>query len=411
MALGQMASQRSLGINALRSNPSVIGYNLTGTSDPVGGMYGEGVTTGWREPKPGAFDAMFDAFYPLRWCLFAQPVSVYRKASVRLEAVLANEDALRPGVYPVRLCVVGPDSALAFDRTISVQIPEAKRGSEPPFALPVFNEEVVIDGPTGKYQFLASFREGAAAAGMAADFYVTDEQEMPPIENTVTLWGEDSELERWLNDHGVKTHRLADTAATTREVILVPGCAPAPGNAQVWQELIQRVARGSTAIFLSMAVFKKGDNELGWLPLATKGKVSMVSEYTFPAVYPKDEWTKRHAIFNGLPCGGLMDRTFYREIIPDARFSGLEMPAEAVAGAFRTSIEGYLSELTVSVHKLGAGQFVLNALRVRETLGRDPVAERLLRNMLLYAAQDASKPTVELPADFGSFFGTIGYAD
>ena len=33
-------------------------------------------------------------------------------------------------------------------------------------------------------------------------------------------------------------------------------------------------------------------------------------------------------------------------------------------------------------------------------VGRDPVAERLLRNMLNYAARDVHKPLADLPADF-----------
>jgi hypothetical protein len=40
----------------------------------------------------------------------------------------------------------------------------------------------------------------------------------------------------------------------------------------------------------------------------------------------------------------------------------------------------------VSVYRLGEGRFVLNTLRIREQLGRHPAAERLLRNMLRYAA-------------------------
>ena len=403
-----MAEQRRLGINALRSNPMIVGYNLTGTSDPFS-IYGEGLNTAFRELKPGTVDAMFDAFYPLRWCLFAEPVNVYRGAPVRLEAVLANEDTLRPGEYSARGCVVGPDSALVFDRMISVKIPETTRGSEPAFALPVFAEDVVIDGPSGRYRFQVTFEKGAAAAGGEAEFYVADAKEMPPVENEVVLWGEDTELSHWLLEHGVRVRPFTTAPPSTREVILVPGQPPA--GTDVWPQLIQHIARGSTAIFLSMAVFKKGDNALGWLPLATKGKVSMVSEYTFPAVYPKDEWTKRHPIFDGLPCGGLMDRTFYREIIPDARFSGLDTPAEAVAGAFRTSIEGYVSELTVSVHNLGKGRFILNALRIRETLSKDPVAERLLRNMLRYAGLEDDEPLSDLPADFDGLLKGFGYSD
>jgi hypothetical protein len=272
-----------------------------------------------------------------------------------------------------------------LDRTIAVKMAETKGKPEPPFALPVFSEEVMIDGPTGKYRFLAALENGGAAAGRAAEFYVADPVEMPAVENEVLQWGEDAELSQWLAGHGIRT-RPFSALSSAREVILVPGQPPARGGTEAWGDLVRRITEGATAVFLSMAVFKKNDNPLGWLPLANKGEVSMVSEYTHPSVYPKDEWAKKHPIFDGLPCGGLMDRTFYREIIPDARFTRLDTPAEAVAGAFLLSAPGYLSELMVSVHKLGKGRFILNALRIRETLGKDPVAERLLRNMLRYAA-------------------------
>jgi multidrug efflux pump subunit AcrA (membrane-fusion protein) len=61
-----------------------------------------------KELKPGMVDAIFDAFYPLRWCLFVEPVQVYRGRKAKIEAVLANEDMLAPGEYPARLKVVGP---------------------------------------------------------------------------------------------------------------------------------------------------------------------------------------------------------------------------------------------------------------------------------------------------------------
>ena len=48
----------------------------------------------------GLIDAAYELAAPLRWCLFVEPVNVYRGTRVRLEAVLANEDVLRPGKYP-----------------------------------------------------------------------------------------------------------------------------------------------------------------------------------------------------------------------------------------------------------------------------------------------------------------------
>jgi len=102
----------------------------------------------------------------------------------------------------------------------------------------------------------------------------------------------------------------------------------------------------------------------------------------------------------GLPCGGLMDYMVYRDIIPDRVWAGQDAPAETAAGAISASFGDYASGLLISAYNLGAGRFILNTLRIHENLGPDPVAERLLRNMLRYASSDVSKPQVDLPDDF-----------
>ena len=402
--LAKMAGQRLIGLNAIRANPNCVGYSLTGTVDQ--GMTGEGLTTTFRELKPGTFEALFDGFAPLRWCLFAELVNVYRNTSVRLDAVLANEDALSPGEYPVRVEVVGPGQARVFQKRLTVTIPDTDTMPEPSFAMPVFSEEVVIDGPPGQYRFLATFDERAAAAGRAAVFHVDDPADMPPVEVEVVLWGEDSQLQQWLAEGGIRTRPFGPEPAGAREVILVSRTPQAPGDMEAFRELVRRIARGSTVVFLCPEVFRRGDNPVGWLPLNKKGTLAVMRSW----VYLKDEWTKQHPIFDGLPAGGLMDLTFYRELIPDQVWAGQEPPAEVVAGAINTS-QAYSSGLLVAVYKLGAGRFVLNTLAIREQLDRHPAAERILRNMLRYAAQEMDKPPTELPADFPERLKNIGYTD
>ena len=406
-AVAKMAGQRTLGINALRANPLIVGYNLTGTSDPVG--VGEGLTTAFRDLKPGAVDALFEVFQPLRWCLFVEPVNVYRNTPVRFEAVLANEDALPPGQYPIRLHVVDAKCRVIFERTLTITI--GKDASEPAFSFPVFSEDLVIDSPPGKCRFMATFLEGGAATGGDVEFCVGDPAEMPAVEGEVILWSENANVFHWLTEHGIRVQKFSDLATPSqREVILVSALSTGGENAREWQQLARRIARGANAIFLSPDVFNKGKQSLGWLPLVDKGSLAMTSEYTFPSVYPKDEWLKRHPIFDGLPAPGFMDYTFWREIIPDIRYVPQETPDEALAGAIRTSL-GYTSELMVAVYRLGAGRFIVNTLQVGQNLGKDPVAERLLRNMLRYAARETSEPLADLPGDFDSTLRRLGYFD
>jgi hypothetical protein len=368
-SLRKMAGQRTLGLNAIRSNPNIVGYSLTGMNDHV--SCGEGLTTTFRELKPGTVDAMFEGFAPLRLCLFAEPVSVYRTARVRFEAVLANEDALVPGEYPVRLQVVGPQNRRIFEKIVNVTIQKAS-----PFALPVFSEDLAVDGPSGRYRFLAALERGGAATGGETEFYVADAAKMPAVKTEVVLAGDDAELAKWLHNHGIRCRPLVAGEAGSREVVLVSKTPPA------FEELWHRVERGATAVFLSPHVFGKGDQSLGWLPLANKGTATPIRGW----LYLKDEWAKRHPIFDGLPAGGLMDYTFYREIIPDTVLVGQDPPAEAVAGAIKAS-QDYSSGLMLAVHESGAGRFIVNTLLIRENLGTHPAAERLLRNLLNYAAR------------------------
>ncbi|MHB9036891.1 MAG: glycoside hydrolase family 2 protein [Armatimonadota bacterium] len=373
--LAKMAGLRSLGLDIIRSNPHAVGYSLTSTVDPL--ATGEGLFTLFRELKPGTVDAMFEGLAPLRWCLFVEPVHIYRGSTVQIEAVLANEDALAAGKYPVRLQVVGPNNIMVFDAHIEAEITSEPDG---PLAVPVYKGDVVIDGPSGKYRFLAEFEHGATATGGEVEFYVSDPAEMPVVDKEIALWGEDAELESWLARNGVRAKPFLPNSPS-RDVILIAAPSGEMTSERV-DALCSSIANGSVALFIVPDVLKNDERLMRGLSLSEKGEWKTIGSW----VYLKDEWAKTHPIFDGLQSGGLMDYTFYREIIPHVLWSGSSAPDETVAGGIDASL-GYSSGLMVAIYRHGAGRVILNTLRIRENLGRDPVAERLLRNILLYAKQ------------------------
>ena len=219
----------------------------------------------------------------------------------------------------------------------------------------------------------------------------------------VVLWGDDPGLETWLGAHGIRTWAFTPKSQNSREVILA-GSRPAAGGAEAFRELVRHIARGSHAECLVPDVFKKDDQTpTFWLPLARKGTRSQLDNW----LYHKDDWAKNHPIFDGLPAGCILDHTVYREVSPNSVWAGQDLPAEVVAGSINAAI-GYSSGLTVAVYRLGAGRFTLNTLRIRQHLGDDPVAERLLRNMLRHAARDTDQLPAELPADFENQLKAMG---
>jgi len=106
--------------------------------------------------------------------------------------------------------------------------------------------------------------------------------------------------------------------------------------------------------------------------------------------YHRDDWARRHPIFDGLPTG-LLDWESYRNIVPHEGMCLKDPgdPDEVVCGAIQTCF-GYKSGPYVAVYRHGAGRIVMNTLNIRENLGKDPVAEHLLRNLLNYAGAPAA---------------------
>ncbi len=242
---------------------------------------------------------------------------------------------------------------------------------------------------------------GGAPTGGETTFAVYDPSLVPPLPQAVTVWGEDAELRQWLSARGVSVREPDAGPSAEPEVLLVAGSLGAPER---WRDLAERIARGGTAVFLSPAAVAGGDQPMRWAPLAGKGTVRWIHGW----LYLKDEWAKAHPVFDGLPAGGLLDYDVYRDLIPDAVFAGQEPPEEAVAGAIKAS-QDYDSGLIVAIYRLGAGRFALNSLRIRECLGADPVADRLLVNLLRWAAPKPGTGLTELPGDFDERIRAMGY--
>jgi hypothetical protein len=400
-------AQRLLGLNAIRSNPRICGYNLTGTVDQ--GMTAEGLWSTWREFKPGVLDAVAEGLAPLRWCLFVEPLHAYRGQGFKLDVVLADEDVLAPGEYPVTVRVFGPAGCVqettlhVWERALTLTVPV-----ERPLAVPLLSEEIRLDGPAGAYVLAANMERGGAPAGGRTTFYLDDPACQPKIAGQVTVWEDDDRLGDWLASRGATVRAFTAAPAPGRETILVGDVSRSGADAAAWQDLARRATRGAFAIFLSPAAFRRGDEPLGWLPLAAKGRCDIF----YNSIYHREDVAKRHPIFNGLPAGGIMDWTYYRDVIGDRIFQGQEMPAEVVVASFAlgyTCPTGYTSGIVVGIYPFAAGRFLVNTLRLVENLGVHPVADRIVLNMLACASGLTLEPLALLPADFDTRLATIEY--
>lgn len=369
-SIAKMASQRSIGLNAIRSNPAIVGHNVTGAIDHV--MTGEGLTTPFRELKPGTVDAMFDAWSPLRWSVFAEPIHLYRGANLHIESVLSNEDKLVPGAYPARAEIFDSHGRKVYEKPFEVTIDPAGE-KEPPFAKLCFQDELPFDFPTGTYRFVTTLEKGGAAAGGEVRFFVTDKRDMPKVDASVLIWNDDPLLSDWCAKNGIKASDAALENIKPDSVILVTSGAERAGLGP--NELDAAIRAGASAIFLQPEYFQ--NEQARKIFLENKGAFINI----FSWLYQKDEWSKKHPFFNGLPSGGLMDNQYYREIIPAVCFRDTAPALDAVAGSIKAS-QDYESGLMLAVYPHEKGRMILSTFLIRENLENHPAGEFLLKNII-----------------------------
>jgi hypothetical protein len=394
--------QRLLGFDLIRSNPRICGYNLTGMLDHA--YTGEGLWSFWRRWKPGTFDAVSNGWAPLRWCLFVGPQHGFLRRAFTVEAVLANEGVLQPGEYPVRFRLMGP-AGVAWEKSTIVRVPslEGNRGA---LAIPIVKEEVTLDGPAGAYQFAATMERGGAPDGGRLTCYLSDPDAAPRLQGTVSLWGVDERVTKWLAARGLRCVPLDQQSAAAPEVILVGDLSRMPTRLEQWQALARRIARGSTVLFLSPSAFQREKDSTAWLPLETKGRCYSFGDW----LYHKECVTRRHRVFEGLQAPGVMDWDYYGMVVGHHLFDGQRTPDEVLAAAFAVGYchpGGYAAGLLLGAYRLGAGRFYLNALRILENLERHPAADRLLANLIFEAQRGLPQGPAELPAEFEGFLGKV----
>jgi hypothetical protein len=401
----QMARHRLLGFDLIRSNPKVCGFNLTGMLDH--GMTGEGVWRFWRDWKPGAFDAMQDGWAPVRWCVFVEPTHTYLGRPVTFEAVLANEDALRPGDYAAQFRAWGP-GGLAWERKADIRIPAVTAGQDGPMVVPVLKQEAVLTGAGGTYQLVPYVQAGISPPEMSREFYLTDPASLPRLSLKVTAWGIPDRVGSWMKSRGATVAPFTGATPPNRELILV-GDVSDRSNTE-WKELAARMARGSTVVFLSPEAFKREKDGAARLPLAKKGRVFRFEDM----LYHKECVAKSHRIFEGLQGNGVLDMYYYGPMWPHYLFDGQETPAEVIGAAFATGYStpgGYASGVLLGSYKFGAGQFIINSFPILDYIDRHPVADRLLLNLIQHYANSVNGPLAALPGDFESQLRNIRYAD
>lgn len=363
------ARQRTLGFNLIRANPQIAGFSMTGLLDH--GMCGEGLWSYWRRWKPEMFDAISDGFSPLRFCLMTWQTNAYSGREFRVKASLATEDALRPGRYSASFRIVR-DCVTVWSKDTEIVIPESM-----PLAVPVFDERIALDVPTGRYTLLANLNNGGSPTGEKLDFYITDTSYLNAQETSVRVWGVNEKAAAFMTCRGVNV--LPFSGETDLPVIV--GNPEDHGDDAKWNSLRTAAENGYKTVFMQSRLF------LDHPELTAKtGFADFRCVYTQDFLYHKEYVPMPHPIFDGLR-PGMMDLDYVSTVFPHETIE-TEASPEPICSGFVTGsiwVEGsYRSSYSIAEWKTGRGSVILSMPYVLENIGDNPIADILLINTVKY---------------------------
>ena len=108
-----------------------------------------------------------------------------------------------------------------------------------------------------------------------------------------------------------------------------------------------------------------------------------------------------------------MDWDYYGPLISNRFFEGQDTPEDVAAAAFAvchsSRPDGYAAGVMLGAYAFGAGKIVLNTFNLLEQVDKHPAADRLLLNLVAYAAKTVKTTPAPLPADFDATLKELGY--
>ena len=364
----------------VRANPNIIGYSMTAVHDH--GFAGEGFLSLVGEFKPGHMITMQEGWAPLRWCMLTYPTHLYNTEPIRLRAVLADEDVLKEGTYPVSLKIFNKDEII-WKKETSVTVKEGYR----PYTHNVFDQVIVIPNlKDGEYTFCAELEEGALAQGGRVNFTVANRKKLPKLNKNVRLVGNIPESAKTLLENaGAKIVPLDKEDG----IILVGVC----NNKEIWNKVYSYIEKGQKAVFMDRWSLTEEGKYYGFLDeekeavniRRTDGsKAFLVSNWEW--LYHRMPIAKPHKLLGSLQARGILDQNYYNAVLSQ-QYLRCEKKADlsaVTAFAMNVVSSGGVGPILGSIvgkNSYGLGEYVFLTLEVLENIGH-PAADLVFLTLL-----------------------------
>ena len=368
-------------VEAVRCNPAVKGYCIHAL---VAGdwIIGAGLLDLWRNPKTYVYEGTKAANQPRIVAIRMFPRNVYADQGTKIEITGVNElDGIKG---TLKLEIVSDENRTVFTKKISVNMVSG--------ITQLLSEKFNTSSLKGTYTLKAQMTsEGLTIAHNEYSFDVFTAEQLAIPKKRIAVLDPSNSLKPFLERKGIAFEDFGAATDRSLAVFVSRTHATTKDQGALFGQLREFVKSGGTAVY-----FQAGGTYVKW---GTAGKASPLLPVNLRLKRGLGHWmghprfVKDHPLFDGLPSDCIMGQV-YENVWP--QHSLMDVEGETLAGTIgidwfpdydldRRHYYGpgdvwWGSDMAVA--PVGKGKCILSQFRIVDNLGTDPVADKILFNLI-----------------------------
>ena len=375
-------------IEAVRCNPVVIGYCVHALT-AGDWIMGAGLLDLFRNPKTYAYEGTKSANRPRIVAIRMYPRNVYSAQGARIEITGVNELDQIKGILKVDIVSEGNETV--FTKKMNVTMASG--------ITELLKENLDTRALEGTYTIRVQITtdNGVPITDNEYSFDVFAEKRLVVPGERIAVLDPSNSLKPFLRRAGITFVEFDARTDPSLPVFVSRTEAKTPAQKRLFTKLKGFIKAGGTAIYLQGGGLKA--------PWARAGEASTLLPVRARMKAAIGLWlgishlVNDHPFFDGLPVNGMMGPV-YENVW--AQHTLLDVSGETIVGAigFDFSPDFELSKRhyygpgdtwwgsDVAIVPVGGGRCILSQLRLVENLGRDPVADKILFNIINWTTAD-----------------------
>jgi beta-galactosidase len=375
-------------IEAVRCNPVVIGYCIHALT-AGDWIMGAGLLDLFRNPKTYAYEGTKSANRPRIIAIRMHPHNVYSRQGTRIEITGVNELDRIKGILKVEIVSEGNETVFIkkMNVTMASGITELLKENL---------DTRVLEG-TYIIRVQITADNGVPITDNEYSFDVFAEKRLFVPGERIAVLDPSNSLKPFLRRAGITFVEFDASTDPSLPVFVSRTEANTPDQKRLFTKLKGFIKAGGTAVYLQGGGLKA--------PWARAGEASTLLPVRVRMKAAIGLWlgishlVNDHPFFDGLPVNGMMGPV-YENVW--AQHTLLDVGGETVVGAvgfdfspnFELSKRHYYGPgdtwwgSDVAIVPVGGGRCILSQLRLVDNLGRDPVADKILFNLINWTTAD-----------------------